>query len=80
MTEKTIWRVIDSHWRNIARSFISDNGEEFSQLYPISLADYLYSLNMDIPEYVTYCLAENSLCKIKFRHHGGQIEIFAKSL
>lgn len=80
MTEKTFWRVIDSNWRNIERTFISDDHEESHRLYSGTLADYLFTLNMDIPDYISYCLAENELCKIKFRHSGGQIEIFAESV
>lgn len=80
MTEKTIWRVIDSHWRNIERVFVSDDNETSTQVYSGTLADYFYSINMDIPDYVSYCLAQNNLCKIKFRQSGGQIEIFAESL
>lgn len=79
MTEKTFWRLIDSHWRNIERTFIDDNNEVSHKPYSGTLADYFFSINMDIPDYITYCLASNELCSIKFRQSGGQIEIFAES-
>ena len=80
LTEKTIWRIVDSHWINIERIFINAKHEESHELYSGVLADYLWLIGFDIPDCIQYCLAENDEYKLKFRKHGGLITIFINPL
>lgn len=61
----SLWRVIDDHWVCVTDSEIHE-----------CLADFLWNHGFDIPECITYCLAENERYKLKFRHSGGLISVF----
>lgn len=63
--EHTIWRVVDSHWRCINNTAID-----------CCLADYLWYYGFNIPEAITYCLADNGRFTLKFRHDGGCISCY----
>lgn len=76
VNEHTIWRVVDSHWVNIARTFKNLDGSANHTLLNGTLADYLWLIGLDIPEYITYCLAETDEYKLKFRHYGANINIY----
>lgn len=62
------WREIDSIWRCI------------NVQMDMTLADFLWLHGFDIPESITYCIAENDYYWLKFRHSGGLIDIFIKPL
>lgn len=79
-TEHTIWRVVDSHWVNVSREFVLNKSVRNTDLYDGVLADYLWLIGFDIPETITYCLAENSDTHMKFRKYGGNIDIFVRPL
>lgn len=64
----SLWRVIDDHW-------ICVNDSEIHEC----LAEYLLNHGFDIPDCITYCLAENERFKLKFRQSGGLISVFISS-
>ena len=72
----TIWTIIDSHWCNIQRCY-SDDCQSLP-LFNGFLSDYLWSLGFDIPESITYCLAENKSYCIKFRQFGSKIHLYVR--
>lgn len=78
-TEHTKWRVADSHWTCIYRSLVT-NKEVTCTEYCSNLVDYLWMLGFDIPESITYCLAQNDNYKLKYRVAGGLIDIFVSPI
>lgn len=74
--EVTKWRCVDSHWVNIEREFTASDGTINKTLLNGTLADYMFIIGMDIPDYINYCLAEVSDVSMKFRKFGGTITIY----
>lgn len=44
------------------------------------LSDFLADYGFDIPESITYCLAENDKYSLKYRVYGGTITCYIKDL
>ena len=62
----TQWRVVDSHWRCI-------NVPDLD----LVLCEFLNHFGFDVPECITYCLAESFQgYALKYRHFGGTINIY----
>lgn len=75
-TFETRWRLVDSHWRCI-------EGNDPILTQNMWLADYLWHYGFNIPEQITYCLAESSYLpetSLKYRVFGGTIHIFINTL
>lgn len=77
--EETKWRLIDDHWKCVSRFYFeSVMSEPITTEYVGTLADYLWILGFDIPDKITFCLAEDRDYKIKFIHTDGLINVYLK--
>lgn len=74
----TRWRVVDSHWRCVEQSVTLQDGTQcpFTPAGMPCLAEYLLDYGFKIPECITYCLAENDCFRIKYRVHGGSVNLY----
>lgn len=74
----TRWRVVDSHWRCVEQSVTLQDGTScpFTPAGMPCLAEYLLDYGFKIPGCITYCLAENDRFRIKYRVHGGSVNLY----
>ena len=70
VTIHTIWRAVDSAFRCVC----CEGGERPDS--SVTLARYLLDYGFDIPETITYCLAENETFSLKYRVFGANIDVF----
>lgn len=70
MTNNFIFKCVDSHW-------VCINVFDEKRL----LCDFLRDYGFDyLPDYIKYCLCENDTYSMKYRVHGGIIDIFINKL